>query len=39
MVAAVETLDPEIAAKMVHAVMFTCARPPGSQYNHFSMQL
>jgi hypothetical protein len=30
MVAAVATLDPEVAAKSEQAPMFECIRPPGS---------
>jgi hypothetical protein len=34
MVAAVATLEPEHAAKTVHAAILLCSKPPGMGFNH-----
>ena len=34
MVAAVATLEPEVAANRAQAAMLVCSRPPGSQRSH-----
>src|SRR2546422_7080577 len=39
MVAAVATLEPEVAANMAHAAMFECISPPGSQGTHSTSAL
>ena len=38
-VAAVATLEPEVAANMAQAPMLACIRPPGSQDSHCAMAL
>ncbi len=39
MVAAVATLDPEVAANMADVPIFACIRPPGNQESHLSNAL
>ena len=39
MVAAVATLDPEVAANIAQAAMLECIRPPGSQGSHSTSAL
>ncbi len=39
MVAAVATLDPEVAANIAQAAIFECIRPPGSQGIHSTSAL
>ena len=36
-VAAVATLEPEVAAKLIEAPILACMSPPGSQESHWLM--
>ena len=38
-VAAVATLEPEVAANMAEVPMFACINPPGSQDSHWAAAL